>query len=101
MSRDVGQRQSRGRRTAGCRRRRACGANADEVEPVRPGFERADHGRSDAQDVPCRELDDLVVEPGTTGAGDDDVGLLLLAMAVSDRHAGTWLVGEPADADLD
>ena len=57
-------------------------ADADEVEPVRPGLERADDGGSDAEHVPGRELDELMVELGATRAGDDDVGLLLLAMPV-------------------
>jgi len=79
MSRDVGQRQSPGVvEPLVVAALGPAAANADEVEPVRPGFERADHGRSDAQHVPGRGLDDLVVELGTTGAGDDDVGLLPL-----------------------
>ncbi|MEJ7826310.1 MAG: hypothetical protein WKF48_12825 [Solirubrobacteraceae bacterium] len=46
-------------------------------------------------------VEDRDVELGTTGAGDDDVGLLLLAMAVSERHVGSWLVGAltPISAD--
>src|SRR5215210_6399368 len=75
-------------------------ADADHVEAVRAGLERADDRRRDAQDVPRGDLDDLAVEAGTARAGDDHVDLLLLAMPVAPRHAGSRLVREPADAQL-
>ena len=75
-------------------------ADAEQVEPVRAGLERADDRGRDAQHVPGLELDDLVVELRATGARDDDVGLLLLAVAVAERHARARVVGEAADAEL-
>src|SRR5919197_5053879 len=61
-------------------------ADADEVEALWAGLERADHRGSDAQRVPRCELDDLLVQLGATGAGDDDVRLFLLAMSVAPGH---------------
>jgi hypothetical protein len=59
-----------------------------------------DHYGGDAQHIPRCELDDLLIQLGATGAGDDDVRLFLLAMSVAPGHAGTRLVGEAADAEL-
>lgn len=74
--------------------------DANDVKTVRAGLERSDHRRSDAQNVPLRELDHFVIELGTTGTADHDVGLLLLAVPVTPRHSGAWLVGEAAHAKL-
>src|SRR5688572_854479 len=79
---------------------RLAAADADQLQPVRAGLERAHDGRRDAQHVPRNELDDLVAELGAAGAGDDDVGLLLLAMPVAPRHAGSRRVREAAHPEL-
>ena len=56
---------------------------AISVEAVGPGLEGAhDLGRH-ADDVPLPDVAHLVVEAHAARAGDDDVGLLLLAMAVA------------------
>lgn len=62
--------------------------DADEVETLRAGLEGADDGWSDAQHSPRRELDELVVELGPTGARDDEVGLLLLSMPLAEPIPG-------------
>src|ERR687896_2139130 len=74
--------------------------DADHLETLRAGLEGANDRRSHAQDVPDRELDDLVVELGTTRPGDHDVDLLLHAMPVTPRHPGTRVVREAAHAEL-
>src|SRR5919198_1324893 len=74
--------------------------DADHVETLRAGLEGANDRRSHPQDVPDRELDDLVIELGTTRPGDHDVDLLLHTMPVTPRHAGTRVVGEAAHAEL-
>ena len=45
--------------------------------PSGPASTTGATGRSHAQDVPWRELDDLVVELRAPGTADHDVGLLL------------------------
>ncbi len=55
--------------------------DADHVKTLWAGFERAQHRRSDSQYIPLGKVDDLLVELGTTGTGDDDIGLLLLAVS--------------------
>lgn len=75
-------------------------ADADQVEALRTRLERTHHRGGDTQHVPRHELDDLVAELGATGARDDDIGLLLLAMPVAERHAGARLIGEATDAEL-
>ena len=72
-------------------------ADADEVETLCAGLERADHCGSHAQHVPGCELDNLVVA-WRDRYRHDDMDLFLLAMSVAERHAGTRLVGEAADA---
>ena len=85
---------SRRRRPRGGRCRR------DQLEPVRPGLERAHDVRGDADDVPRAEVDDLVVELDPARAADDDVGLLLLAVAMAERRAEAGAVAEVADAEV-
>src|SRR3954453_1582351 len=74
--------------------------DADHVETVRAGLERARYCRSDPHHVPGRELDDLAVELGTTGPGDHHIGLLLHAVPVTPGHSGARFIGEPAHAEL-
>jgi len=56
--------------------------------------------RCDADDVPLPDLADLVVEPDPARAGDDHVGLLLLAGAVAARRADARGVAPVADAEV-
>src|SRR5215207_10384021 len=74
--------------------------DADDIETLRAGLERANHARSDAQHVPGREFDDRVIELRTTRPGHDDVGLLLDPMPVAPGHPRTRLVGEAAHPEL-
>jgi hypothetical protein len=52
-------------------------ADRDQLEAVGTGVEGADDLGGNAHDVPLAQLDRLVVELDATGAGNDDVGLLL------------------------
>src|SRR6266567_9212838 len=63
----------------------AIGADGDQLEAVIPGFERPHRCGVDANDIPAAELADLVVESDLSGAADDDVGLLLFAVAMRRR----------------
>src|SRR5437763_14528511 len=74
-------------------------AYSDDVQPVGAGLEGAHHRWRDADDVPLADLAYLVVEPYTPRAGDDDVGLLLFAMAVATRIAHVRRVGAAADPE--
>src|SRR5437868_14954547 len=58
------------------------GADGNQFEAVLPGFERPHCRGVDANNIPGAQLADLVVEPDAAGATDDDVGLLLFAVAV-------------------
>src|SRR5690349_22227393 len=60
----------------------AIGADGDQLEAVVSGFERPHRCGVDANDIPAAELADLVVESDLSGAADDDVGLLLCAVAM-------------------
>ena len=60
----------------------AIGADGDQLEAVVSGFEGPHRCGVDANDVPAAELADLVVESDLSGAADDDVGLLLCAVAM-------------------
>jgi hypothetical protein len=72
--------------------------DANDVKAIRAGLKRSDHRRSDAQNVPRRKLDHLVIELGTTGTADHHVRLLLLTVTVTPWHSGAWLIGEAAHA---
>src|SRR3954470_12862923 len=74
--------------------------HSDDVQPVGAGLEGTHDRWRDADDVPLADLADLVVESYAPRAGDDDVGLLLLAMAVATRIAHVRLVGKAADPEL-
>ena len=63
----------------------AIGADGDQLEAVVSGLERPHRCGVDANDIPAAELADLVVEPDLSGAADDDVGLLLFAVAMRRR----------------
>src|SRR5438552_5885247 len=63
----------------------AIGADGDQLEAVVSGFERPHRCGVDANDIPAAELADLVVESDLSGAADDDVGLLLFAVAMRRR----------------
>src|SRR5207253_2097928 len=60
----------------------AIGADGDQLEAVVSGFERPHCCGVDANDIPAAELADLVVESDLSGAADDDVCLLLFAVAI-------------------
>ena len=68
--------------------------------PSAPGLEGADDLGRDPQDVPLGELDELAVEQRAAAPGDDDVGLLLLAVTVGERAAEVRRVAEVADAEI-
>jgi hypothetical protein len=63
----------------------AIGADGDQLEAVASGFERSHRRGVDAKDIPAAELADLVVESDVSRASDDDVGLLLFAVAMRRR----------------
>src|SRR5437764_15443097 len=63
----------------------AIGADGDQLEAVVSGFERPHRRGVDANDIPAAELADLVVESDLSGAADDDIGLLLFAVAMRRR----------------
>ena len=63
----------------------AIGADGDQLEAVVSGLERPHRCGVDAHDIPAAELADLVVESDLSGAADDDVGLLLFAVAMRRR----------------
>ncbi len=75
-------------------------ADGDQVEAFRASLEGAHDGRGDADDVPRADVADLVVEPYAAGAGDDHVGLLLLAVRVRRRAAEVRRVAPVADAEV-
>src|SRR5207244_11251816 len=64
----------------------AVGAHGDELEPFVACFERANSRRTDADDVPLPEVMQGVVQPDTARSADDDVRVLLLAVAVRLRR---------------
>src|SRR5437660_635988 len=72
-------------------------ADGDDVEPGGAGLECSDDLGRDADDIPGPELLGLVVEQDPAGAGDDDVGLLLLLVAVS--HRAAQVRGVPKETD--
>src|SRR4029079_152638 len=75
-------------------------ADGHDVHPVRPGGERAHDLGIDAHEVPLAQLDHLAVEQDLPGAGDHQVGLLLLAVAVAALRAEAGRIAPVADADV-
>ena len=75
-------------------------ADRDDLEPVRAGRERAQHRRRHAHQAPPADLDDLAVEQQLARAGDDEVRLLLLAVAVADRAPEVRRVAPVAHPDV-
>ncbi len=63
----------------------AIGADGDQLEAVVSGFEGPHRCGVDANNIPAAEVADLVVESDLAGAADDDVGLLLFAVAMRRR----------------
>src|SRR4051794_14968587 len=66
------------------------GAEREVLEPVRACLEVPHRALRDADRVPLRELDDLVLDLDPAGAADDDVDLLLglVLVAEGDAEAG-------------
>src|SRR5829696_6632542 len=62
-------------------------ADGDQLQSLGPGLEGTHDPRRDPDDVPRADVAHLVVEPDAAGARHDDVGLLLLAVAVAARVA--------------
>src|SRR5688500_20252727 len=60
--------------------------DADHVETLRDGLEGANDRRSYAQDVPDREIDDLVIELVTTRTGDHEVDIIQHQMPLHNRN---------------
>jgi hypothetical protein len=75
-------------------------ADGDDVKPVGACFEGAHDRGCDAHHVPQPEIEHLVIEKYSPGSGDDDVGLLLLAMTVRHRAAHVRGVAEVADPKI-
>src|SRR5436305_12613065 len=78
----------------------AIGADGDQLEAVVSGFERPHRCGVDANDIPAAELADLVVESDLSGAADDDVGLLLFAVAMRRRRADAGAIPQIGDAKM-
>src|SRR5437764_2844763 len=78
----------------------AIGADGDQLEAVVSGFERPHRRGIDANDIPAAELADLAVEPDLSGAADDDVGLLLFAVAMRRRRTDAVAVPQVGDAKV-
>src|SRR5665811_1035972 len=74
--------------------------DADDIEALRAGLERANHAWGDAQHVPGRQLDDLVIELRATRPGHHALRLLLYAMPVAPGHPRARLVGEATHPEL-
>jgi hypothetical protein len=64
----------------------------DQFGAVRAGFEAAHRPLGDADGVPRHEIEHLIVKLEVSGAGNEDVDLLLLFVPVSERKA---MVGAP------
>jgi hypothetical protein len=56
-----------------------------ELEALGARLELTSHGTGDADRVPLRELDDLVLDLDPPGTGEDDIHLFLLAVPVAER----------------
>src|ERR671934_657256 len=78
----------------------AIGADGDQLEAVVSGLERPHRCGVDANDIPATELADLVVESDLSGAADDDVGLLLFAVAMRRRRADAGAIAQIGDAKV-
>src|SRR3954471_5705511 len=76
------------------------GADRDDLKALRAALEGAHDRRRDAHDVPALEVDHLVVEAHAAGSADDDVRLLLLAVAMSVRRLEVRRVAEVGDAEV-
>src|SRR5690242_12217244 len=75
-------------------------ADGDDVEPFGAGLECSDDLGRDADDIPGPELAGFVVEQDSAGAGDDDVCLLLLLVAVGHRAAQVRRVAKETDPEV-
>src|SRR5271165_4549152 len=62
-------------------------AHGDHVQPLGSRFEGSHDLGRDAHDIPLAELTRLVIQQHPPGPGDDNIGLLLLAMTVGDGTA--------------
>src|SRR5438093_5033617 len=78
----------------------AVGAHGDELEPFVACFERANSRRADADDVPLPEVMHGVVQSDTARSADDDVRLLLLAVAVRLRRTDVGVVAHEGHAEM-
>ena len=78
----------------------AVGADRDDLEPLGAALEPARDSGRDADHIPRAQVDDLVVELDLPRAADDDVRLLLLAVAVAERGPVARAVAEVADPEV-
>src|SRR3954468_2831621 len=62
-------------------------ANREQLDTLRPGLERADGLRCDADRVPRADVDRLVPDLDSAGAAEDDVDLLLAGVPMPERRA--------------
>src|SRR3954454_21893969 len=80
-------------------------AGGEQLHPLGPGLELAHGGGRDAHDVARTQVEDLVVDLHATRAGEDDVHLLGLPVAVAEAGplAGVHAVvrePDPVGADV-
>lgn len=76
------------------------GADRDQLESRRASLERRHDVRRDAEHVPLTKLDDLLIKPRAARPTDDDVCLLLLAVAVAEWGPDARLIEKVADAEV-
>src|SRR5205807_1908148 len=76
------------------------GADRDHLETLGSTLEGPDNIRRDSHHVPRAELRDLVVETHSPRAADDDVCLLLFAVAVAAAGPVARSVAEVAHAEM-
>ena len=75
------------------------GPEGEQLETVGAGLEHPRHLRRDANRVEAVDLEDVVVELYPAGAGDDDVDLLGVLVAVGEALALAGL--DPVEGEAD
>src|SRR3954451_25374564 len=75
-------------------------ADREQLDTLRPGLERADGLRCDADRVPQADVDRLVPDLDSAGAAEDDVDLLLAGVPMPERRADAGREALGADGDL-
>jgi hypothetical protein len=75
-------------------------AHGNDVQPIRACFKRSDNLRGDPHHIPLTKFLDFVIKQNAAGAGDDDVGLLLLTVTVRHRTAQVRRVAKETDSKV-